>query len=115
MDVLFVFSALTAMHRKSIGSPASKHHHQQVLLQIDGDVDRKRRPSSAVSGGGADEAIWAEKIARSTSDRDVKVLHLIPLLVLLCFFILYLHLHDPVFHKIIAVGDPFDRIAASTE
>ncbi|KAK1326723.1 hypothetical protein QJS10_CPA01g01816 [Acorus calamus] len=86
------------MHRKSIGSPASKHHHLQLLLQIDGDVDRKRRASSAVSGGGADEEeIRAEKIARSTSAHDVKVLHLMPLLVLLYFLILYLRSHDLVF------------------
>ncbi|KAK1272702.1 hypothetical protein QJS04_geneDACA012162 [Acorus gramineus] len=104
------------MHRQSIGSPASKHNHQQQLLQIDGDVDRKRRSSSAVSGSGADEEeIKAEKIARSASARAEKILHLIPLLVLLCFFVLYLRSHDPDFPKIVAVGGSFDRIAASTE
>ncbi|KAK1311528.1 hypothetical protein QJS10_CPA08g00790 [Acorus calamus] len=58
------------MHRQSIGSPASKHHHQQQLLQINGDIDRKTRPSSADSGDGTDEEeIKAEKIARSTPAR----------------------------------------------
>ncbi|KAK1304707.1 hypothetical protein QJS10_CPB11g00108 [Acorus calamus] len=105
------------MHRQSIGSPASKHHHQQQLLHIDDDVDRKRRPSSAVSGGGGadEEEIKAEKIARSASARAEKILHLIPLLVLFCFFVLYLRSHDPDFPKIVAAGGSFDRIAASTE
>ncbi|KAK1310071.1 hypothetical protein QJS10_CPA08g00884 [Acorus calamus] len=77
---------------------------------------KKRRPSLAVNGGGADEEeIRVDRIARSTSARHVKVLHLMPLLVLLCFFILYLRSHDPVFHNIVTVGGPFDRIAASTE
>ncbi|KAK1283426.1 hypothetical protein QJS10_CPB21g00550 [Acorus calamus] len=81
-----------------------------------GEGEEKEETLTVVSGGGADaEEIRAEKIARSTSARDVKVLHLMPFLVLLCFFIIYLCSHDPVFHKIVAIGGPFDRIAASTE
>ncbi|XP_072963778.1 uncharacterized protein [Typha angustifolia] len=73
------------MQRQSIGSPGSK-------IQIKGGV---------FAGGAAvavseveEEEVKAEKPIRSSLRAD-RSIHLIPLLTILCFLVLYLLSHDP--------------------
>ncbi|XP_072987237.1 uncharacterized protein [Typha latifolia] len=68
------------MQRQSIGSPSSKP-------QI----------NSGGGGGGAAEEkeIKEEKPTGSSSRRTERSIHLIPLLTLLCFLLLYLFSHEP--------------------
>ncbi|KAK1261824.1 hypothetical protein QJS04_geneDACA008863 [Acorus gramineus] len=81
------------MQRQSFGTPSSKQ-----LLQMDGDDEKRRRSSSPIGGGvveDEEEEIKAEKFDRSATARVERTVHLIPLLVLLCFLILYLRSYDP--------------------
>ncbi|KAK1285092.1 hypothetical protein QJS10_CPB20g01211 [Acorus calamus] len=102
----------TAMQRQSFGTPSSKQ-----LLQMDGD-DEKRRRSSPVGGGvveDEEEEIKAEKFDRSATARVERTVHLIPLLVLLCFLILYLRSYDPDSPKSPIVGDSLVRKSSTAE
>ncbi|XP_010677360.2 uncharacterized protein LOC104893019 [Beta vulgaris subsp. vulgaris] len=80
------------MQRQSLGSPG-----RGGLVAKDDAVskseDQKRRESSQSSFSGDDE-IKPEKPLRCHSQPE-KFIHLIPILILLCFFILYLSSHDP--------------------
>ncbi|XP_027362123.1 uncharacterized protein LOC113869829 [Abrus precatorius] len=64
------------MQRQSLGSPASKLHPKEDTVVTDDDAPKPHRLSSPPSP-------------------PHKFIHLIPLLTLLCFFILYLSSHTP--------------------
>ncbi|OAY65087.1 uncharacterized protein LOC109714586 [Ananas comosus] len=70
------------MQRQSIGSPSSK-------LQINGGGGA----ASSSSAAAAAEEVKVEKAIRWSS-RAERSIHLIPLLTLLCFLVLYLLSHD---------------------
>ncbi|KAI4314510.1 hypothetical protein L6164_027413 [Bauhinia variegata] len=87
------------MHRQSLGSPSSKLHihggaKEEILLaeeatrrdsvssfHVDYDEDNNKTPKS-------------HRLS-SPPPRPEKLIHLIPVLTLICFFILYLFSHSP--------------------
>lgn len=81
------------MQRQSLGSPG-----RGGILSKDDAVaksdDQKRRESSPSSFSADNDEIKPEKPLRCHSQPE-KFIHLIPILILLCFFILYLSSHDP--------------------
>ncbi|GAB4857862.1 hypothetical protein Ancab_015768 [Ancistrocladus abbreviatus] len=90
------------MQRQSLGSPGSKlniHGGTKSDVVLKGD-DQKRResfsPSASSSEIIADEdEMKLEKPLRSHHPRPEKFIHIIPILTLLCFLILYLCSHEP--------------------
>ncbi|KNA17886.1 hypothetical protein SOVF_075790 [Spinacia oleracea] len=82
------------MQRQSLGSPG----RGGILAKDDAasnSDDLKRRESSPSSfSGDDDDEIKPVKPLRYHSQPE-KFIHLIPILILLCFFILYLSSHDP--------------------
>ncbi|KAL2901239.1 Pyrrolidone-carboxylate peptidase [Bienertia sinuspersici] len=80
------------MQRQSLGSP-----NRGIVSKDDAAVskseDPKRRNSSPSLFIGDDET-KPERPLRCHSQPE-KLIHLIPILILLCFFILYLSSHDP--------------------
>lgn len=79
------------MQRQSLGSPSSK-------LQIHGGGKEQKLQLEE-----ADEEKKAEKLLRPSS-RTEKSIHLIPLLTLFCFLILYLVSHDPTQKDLVNIG-----------
>ncbi|XP_021768248.1 uncharacterized protein LOC110732596 [Chenopodium quinoa] len=81
------------MQRQSLGSPG-----RGAILSKDDAAsisdDLKRCESIPSSLSGDDDEIKPEKPLRRHSQPE-KFVHLIPILILLCFFILYLSSHDP--------------------
>ncbi|KAL1315775.1 uncharacterized protein LOC107487174 isoform X1 [Arachis duranensis] len=69
------------MHRQSLGSPSSKLHHGVAL------ADHHALP--------ADDAPKPHRMSSPPHRPPHKLIHLIPLLTLLCFLILYLCSHTP--------------------
>lgn len=85
------------MHRQSLGSPNSKLHthngsenssKKQEELTIQ-DKNRKEQASPPVAV--ADDERKSQKAQKSPE----KLIHFIPMLIVLCFLILYLSSHDP--------------------
>ncbi|XP_077234941.1 uncharacterized protein LOC143877078 [Tasmannia lanceolata] len=75
------------MQRQSLGSPSSK-------LQIHGGKDEKLEEEEKRKENEQEEEKKTEKLLRSSS-RPEKFIHLIPVLMILCFLILYLASYDP--------------------
>ncbi|XP_052208981.1 uncharacterized protein LOC127812587 [Diospyros lotus] len=100
------------MHRQSLGSPGSKHHsHGGFVAKEDGlvaeDQKRKDEPSSL-----ADED-KSQKPYKSPA-RPERLVHIIPLLTVLCFLVLYLSSHDPS-QKDLALFNGFKRPSMPTD
>uniref|UniRef100_A0A7N1A764 Uncharacterized protein n=1 Tax=Kalanchoe fedtschenkoi TaxID=63787 RepID=A0A7N1A764_KALFE len=104
------------MHRQSLGSPGSEHHHalgggaagngkKAAAIEASEESKRLSAATSALAFNGDDK----EKIKLPKSQRpsptasktnkknknSEKLIHGIPVLTLVCFFILYLSSHDP--------------------
>ncbi|XP_057978389.1 uncharacterized protein LOC131164881 [Malania oleifera] len=87
------------MQRQSLGSPGSKHHHghgavglgsKDEALAVE-DLKRFEGTSSLPD----EEERKPQKHLRSPPSPPHKLVHLIPLLTFICFFVLYLCSHDP--------------------
>ncbi|KAL9258813.1 hypothetical protein AKJ16_DCAP13558 [Drosera capensis] len=101
------------MQRQSLGSPGSKHHHHHINAGSSRDDDdnvssSNRRDSSSSSASASAssptvavpdaEEMKLEKammIRSGTSVRMERLVHVIPILTLLCFLVLYLVSHEP--------------------
>lgn len=86
------------MHRQSLGSPNSKlHSHGGVVVPAKEDdltveeQKRKDQASTLAAGADDDEVRKSQKPQKSPE----KFIHLIPMLIIFCFLILYLSSHDP--------------------
>ncbi|XP_058086507.1 uncharacterized protein LOC131233741 [Magnolia sinica] len=75
------------MQRQSLGSPASK-------LQINGGKEEKLEKEENRKDVEEDDEKKVDKHLRSSS-RTQKSVHLIPVLTIFCFLVLYLVSHDP--------------------
>ncbi|XP_073001908.1 uncharacterized protein [Typha latifolia] len=75
------------MQRQSIGSPGSK-------IQIKGGVFTGGAAAAVSEAEAEEEEVKAEKPIRSSLRAD-RSIHLIPLLTIICFLVLYLLSHDP--------------------
>ncbi|XP_058104013.1 uncharacterized protein LOC131248001 [Magnolia sinica] len=84
------------MQRQSLGSPGSK-------LQIHGGKEEKLEGEEKRKGVEEEEEKKAEKLIRSSS-RTEKSVHLIPILMIFCFLVLYLVSHDPSQKDLISIG-----------
>lgn len=93
------------MQRQSLGSPASKLHingvgvagakNEDNNLRVVEDQKRKESPSSLAAAEISDEERKSLKPQKSPSKPETVLIHLIPILTVLCFLILYLSSHDP--------------------
>ncbi|XXG75603.1 hypothetical protein AAC387_Pa08g0141 [Persea americana] len=92
------------MQRQSLGSSASKLQiHVAKEQKLEGVENRKGEEDE-------EEDKKAEnKLFKSTS-RTHKSIHLIPLLIISCFLILYLVSHDPSQKDLVSIGG-FERIS----
>ena len=99
---LLFLSPKSSMHRQSLSSPALKHG---IVVGAGDENINKMTPEDLQNH-------WKEKLASSESDDEenqsekpnqpksmfissFRLIHLIPLLTLFCFIILYLASHDP--------------------
>nr|CAN83757.1 hypothetical protein VITISV_028373 [Vitis vinifera] len=99
------------MQRQSLGSPSSKLHihgggggggggAKEEILKAEKDLNQSQND---------DEADHKSlKPLRSSSSPPDKLIHLIPLLMLFCFLLLYLFSHDPS-HSELAQFDGFKK------
>ncbi|GAB2220948.1 hypothetical protein Droror1_Dr00012107 [Drosera rotundifolia] len=97
------------MQRQSLGSPGSKHHHYHINAGSPRDDDdhvssSNRRDSSSSSASSPTVAVpdaeemkleKAMMIRSGTSVRMERLVHVIPILTLFCFLVLYLVSHEP--------------------
>ncbi|XP_027082925.1 uncharacterized protein [Coffea arabica] len=97
------------MHRQSLGSPAAKLHANGVVIVKDTSSSsspsssspeqqqkKKKKLGVLISNDDEDEKQNKKPHHKTTpSGHPEKLVHLIPLLTLLCIFILYLNSHDP--------------------
>lgn len=94
------------MHRQSLGSPAAKLHANGVVIVEDSsssspsssspEQQQKKKLAVLLSNDDDDEKQNKKPHYKTTpSGHTEKLIHLIPLLTLLCIFILYLNSHDP--------------------
>ncbi|GAB2273209.1 hypothetical protein Dimus_008011 [Dionaea muscipula] len=98
------------MQRQSLGSPGSKLHihggstDKASISKVTDDHSRRDSSSSSppiiVTAADADE-IKIDKPLRGSHSRPEKFIHLIPILTLLCFLILYLCSHEPSDDKVL--------------
>ncbi|KAH7576510.1 hypothetical protein ACOSP7_003122 [Xanthoceras sorbifolium] len=82
------------MQRQSLGSPVSKLHHgglpkEDSLVTEADDENKTSKPSRRLSLSPPPPS------SLSTHSKPEKLIHLIPLLTLFCFLILYLSSHSP--------------------
>ncbi|KAM7493908.1 hypothetical protein LguiB_028517 [Lonicera macranthoides] len=108
------------MQRQSLGSPTSKLHingvgvagakKEENNLRVAEDQKRKESPSSHAAGEISDEERKSQKPQKSPSKPETVLIHLIPILTVLCFLILYLSSHDPS-QKDLAQFNGFNRIS----
>ncbi|XP_010245205.1 PREDICTED: uncharacterized protein LOC104588813 [Nelumbo nucifera] len=87
------------MQRQSLGSPGSKLQSHGVGKEerVD-EEDHKKRESAGVGGCGAvadEEENKGEKLHRSMTYRADRSIHLIPIITIFCFLVLYLCSYDP--------------------
>ncbi|KAK2991967.1 hypothetical protein RJ640_017798 [Escallonia rubra] len=89
------------MQRQSLGSPSSKLHTQAILkednhLITQDQKDHLPSPLAAAAAAAADgEERKSQKPHRKSFPKPEKLVHLIPILTVLCFLVLYLSSHDP--------------------
>lgn len=93
------------MQRQSLGSPVSKlHSHggaKDESLTVDNDLKRKDfldSSSCSITNYDSEDDHKATKPHRLSTPAPIRpdnFIHLIPILILLCFFILYLFSHSP--------------------
>lgn len=93
------------MQRQSLGSPVSKlHNHgggaKDESLIVDNDLKRKELLTSSCSIINYDseddhKATKSHRLSSPFPLRPDKFIHLIPILIVLCFFTLYLFSHNP--------------------
>ncbi|KAK1368249.1 hypothetical protein POM88_034341 [Heracleum sosnowskyi] len=82
------------MHRQSLSSPNSKLHspHGGLLTNPNNNnIDLTTDTSQLAAGNDVDELRKSLKPQKSSE----KLIHIIPMLVIFCFLILYLSSHDP--------------------
>uniref|UniRef100_A0A7C8ZNV7 Uncharacterized protein n=1 Tax=Opuntia streptacantha TaxID=393608 RepID=A0A7C8ZNV7_OPUST len=86
------------MQRQSLGSPGrGALAKNDAVLKADDNRRRESSPPAIIVGSGADtddEEIKPEKPLRCHSQPE-KLIHLIPILLVFCFLVLYLSSHDP--------------------
>ncbi|GMH29802.1 hypothetical protein Nepgr_031645 [Nepenthes gracilis] len=100
------------MHRQSLGSPGSRLHihggasQDGVFFRSDEQKGRDSLSSlsSPITVAGVADEIKFQKPHRSCSGPQ-RFIHLIPVLSLLCFFILYLFSHEPSETDLTDTGD----------
>ncbi|KAL1829927.1 hypothetical protein ACET3Z_008339 [Daucus carota] len=87
------------MHRQSLGSPNSKLHTNGVLIAPNDiielatdDLKTKHQLSSQLVAGDDDEELRKSQKPQKSPE---KLIHIIPMLIIFCFLILYLTSHDP--------------------
>ncbi|KAK4261476.1 hypothetical protein QN277_004467 [Acacia crassicarpa] len=78
------------MHRQSLGSPSSQLHLHGSPKEAPFSPQEPRRRLEV-----DDDNNKAHRLSLSSSPAPNKLIHLIPVLTLLCFFILYLFSHSP--------------------
>ncbi|KAJ4728602.1 Ribosome maturation factor [Melia azedarach] len=91
------------MQRQSLGSPVSKPHLHGGLPKEDSRLTEQQPSSSSVTDYDDDDNKTAKPRrlslspppSLSTHSRPEKLIHLIPLLTLFCFLVLYLSSHSP--------------------
>uniref|UniRef100_A0A7N1A965 Uncharacterized protein n=1 Tax=Kalanchoe fedtschenkoi TaxID=63787 RepID=A0A7N1A965_KALFE len=103
------------MHRQSLGSPGSEHHHalgggaagngeKAAAIEASEESKRLSAATSALAFNDDKEKIKLPKSQRPSptasktnkkNKTSEKLIHGIPVLTLVCFFILYLSSHDP--------------------
>ncbi|KAL3497884.1 hypothetical protein ACH5RR_040616 [Cinchona calisaya] len=92
------------MHRQSLGSPAAKLHANGVIILQEtssSSSEQKKLITKSNDDKDDDEKQKSKKTAPSSSPHHPeKLIHLIPILTLLCIFILYLNSHDPSLHDL---------------
>ncbi|XP_058191382.1 uncharacterized protein LOC131308461 isoform X2 [Rhododendron vialii] len=90
------------MQRQSLGSPNSKLHStnggtlmgaKEINLVTGDDQRRKDQPSSPAAADGDNDK--SQKPHKSPPPKPEKFVHVIPILTVVCFLILYLSSHDP--------------------
>ncbi|KAK1375000.1 hypothetical protein POM88_031193 [Heracleum sosnowskyi] len=87
------------MHRQSLGSPNSKLHSNGVLIAANDsiellttdDFNLKQQLASQLVTGDDEQLRKSQKPHKSPE----KLIHIIPILIVFCFLILYLTSHDP--------------------
>ncbi|XP_059643795.1 uncharacterized protein LOC132285623 [Cornus florida] len=102
------------MHRQSLGSPGSKLHNHGVgggavkeeNLTVE-DQNRKDQVSSLIND---DEDNKSQKPHKSTLKPE-RFVHSIPLLVVVCFLVLYLSSHDPSQIDLAAQFNDFNQLS----
>ncbi|KAG4206267.1 hypothetical protein ERO13_A03G000042v2 [Gossypium hirsutum] len=85
------------MQRQSLGSPTSKlhiHGGEEITGAIVDDDDRRKDSKSRRLTFSASSSSSSPLLLPS-SPKSEKLIHLIPILTLLCFLILYLNSHSP--------------------
>ncbi|TYJ41204.1 hypothetical protein E1A91_A03G004000v1 [Gossypium mustelinum] len=85
------------MQRQSLGSPTSKlhiHGGEEITGAIVDDDDRRKDSKSRRLTFSASSSSSSPLLLPS-SPKSEKLIHLIPVLTLLCFLILYLNSHSP--------------------
>ncbi|GFZ15502.1 hypothetical protein Acr_24g0016920 [Actinidia rufa] len=86
------------MQRQSLGSPGSKLHIHGVLGAKEENLtgeDQKRQDQASPHGAAADEDNDKSQKPHKLPPKPEKFIHLIPILTVLCFLVLYLSSHDP--------------------
>lgn len=87
------------MHRQSLGSPNSKLHSSGVLIADNDNIELlatddlkiKQQLASQLVAGDDEQLRKSQKPHKSPE----KLIHIIPMIILFCFLILYLTSHDP--------------------
>ncbi|PSS11791.1 Cysteine-rich venom protein like [Actinidia chinensis var. chinensis] len=86
------------MQRQSLGSPGSKLHIHGELGANEENLtgkDQKRKDQASSLAADADEDNDKSQKPHKSSPKPEKFIHLIPILTVLCFLVLYLSSHDP--------------------
>ncbi|KAF7126265.1 hypothetical protein RHSIM_Rhsim11G0019700 [Rhododendron simsii] len=109
------------MQRQSLGSPNSKLHStnggtlmgaKEINLVTGDDQRRKDQPSSPAAADGDHDK--SQKPHKSPPPKPEKFVHVIPILTVVCFLILYLSSHDPS-QKDLAQFSGFKRLSKSID
>ncbi|KAL6985742.1 hypothetical protein U1Q18_019115 [Sarracenia purpurea var. burkii] len=85
------------MHRQSVGSPGSKVQSHGGLGAKEENLagEEQKRKDQACSFAGDDEDNDKSQKPHKSPPRPERFIHLIPLLTVFCFLILYLSSHEP--------------------
>ncbi|KAF7829197.1 Cysteine-rich venom protein like [Senna tora] len=85
------------MHRQSLGSPSPKLdcHGGAKEEAVTGEEPKRRDPVSSSFYDEDDDNARKSRRASSPPPRTEKLIHLLPILILFCFLVLYLCSHTP--------------------